>query len=72
LVSQEWDSIKGLRNFIPSNPNGSDGNVSVLSNLPDGHSTVAVPLPAVEIPPESLVPLPDDDPQRWDPQEFSG
>lgn len=31
-----------------------------------------MPLPAVEIPPESLVPLPDDDPQRWDPQEFSG
>lgn len=43
----------------------------MLSNLPDGHSRVAVPLPAVEIPPESLVPLPEDDPQGWEPQEFS-
>ncbi len=72
LVSQEWDSFEALGNFIPSGPNGSDGNVSVLSNLPDGHSTVAVPFPAVEIPPESLAPLPEDGPQGWDPQEFSG
>jgi hypothetical protein len=71
LVSQEWDSVDRLGNSTPPGPNGSDGNVSVLSNLPDGRSTVATPLAAVEVPPEPLVPLPEGDHQGWDPQEFS-
>jgi hypothetical protein len=62
---------EGLGKFIPTGPNGSGGNVSVLSNLPDDNPTVAAPLAAVEIPPESLVPLPEDDPQGWDPQQFN-
>lgn len=58
MVSQDWNSLEGLANFVPPPvPNATSGDSSELISIPDGNSTATAILDGQDVPREALIPL---------------